>query len=65
MFAQTVLGMSRGKNSAERNNGHKIFTWKTSSPTEVKNYDLLVVRFSHTSLTGLKKLQCNTHCYNL
>ena len=56
---------SRSENSAEINNGHKIFTWKSSSPTEVKNHDLPLVEFSHTSLKGLKTLQRNTHHYNL
>ena len=50
----------------------RFFTWKASSPTEVKNHDLPLVGFSYTSLTGLKNvtiyhppLQLVTHSYNL
>jgi len=33
---------------------HTIFTWKTSSLTEVKNHDLPLVGFSHNPLNGPK-----------
>ena len=40
--------------------------WKISSPTEVKNHDLPLIEFSHTSLNDLITLTvttCNTHSH--
>ena len=47
------------------NKEHTIFTWKTSSPTEVKNYDIPSVGFALNLLNELKTLQDSNHCYNL
>ena len=45
LFDQIVLDTAESKNPADSE--HTIFTWKTSSPTEVKNHDLPFVGF-HT-----------------
>jgi len=52
LFELTVLNLVEG--TIKENAEHTIFTWKTSSPTKVKNYDLPLVGFSLNSLNGQK-----------
>ena len=66
-----LLGL-RVQDTSSENDEHTIFTWKTSSPTEVKNHDLPLVGFSHNSLNGWKSYNvihtvtlCNTHVTSL
>ena len=48
---QSIQALAESRQDKE----HTIFTWKTSRPTEVKNHDLPLVRFSHNSLNGPKR----------
>jgi len=66
------LLLTQQKAKIQRNNEHMIFTWKTSSPTEVRNHELPLVGFSHNPLNGIKRYNvtttvttCNTHVTSL
>ena len=63
LFGQAVLDIAKSKR--QRNDEHMIFTWKTSSPSEVKNHDLPLVEFLHNPLNGLETLQSNSHVTSL
>ena len=54
LFGLIVFDTAESK--INENEEHTIFTWKTSSPTVVKNHDLPPVGFSLNPLNGLKTL---------
>ena len=51
LFAAAVCELRRDKNE-QKLKDTRFLRGNTSSPTEVKNYDLPLVGFNHTSLTG-------------
>jgi len=53
LFELTVLDLAEG--TINKNVEHTIFTWKTSSPFEVKNHDQPPVGFSLNPLNGQKR----------